>query len=96
MFRSLAAHDARCVTVTIDGRPFRVLANASAAEALLAANVPAFRSHAPSGTLRAAYCLMGSCFECLVTIDDVPGCQSCLVQVQEGMRIERPGEHSFP
>ena len=42
-----------------------------------------------TGELRAPYCLMGVCFECLVEIDGVPNQQGCLAQVREGMRIER-------
>jgi D-hydroxyproline dehydrogenase subunit gamma len=29
------------------------------------------------------------CFDCLMRIDGVPNVQGCLVQVCEGMRIER-------
>jgi predicted molibdopterin-dependent oxidoreductase YjgC len=31
--------------------------------------------------------MMGVCFDCLVTIDDVPNQQACLVLVTRGMRI---------
>jgi hypothetical protein len=33
--------------------------------------------------------MMGVCFDCLAEIDDVPNRQSCMVEVQEGMRICR-------
>ena len=41
-----------------------------------------------SGAPRAPYCMMGVCFECLVTIDGVGNRQGCLVAVREGMRVE--------
>jgi NADH dehydrogenase/NADH:ubiquinone oxidoreductase subunit G len=41
-----------------------------------------------SGAPRAPYCLMGVCFECLVTVDGVGSRQGCLVPVREGMVIE--------
>ena len=41
-----------------------------------------------SGAPRAPYCLMGVCFECLVTIDGVGNRQGCMVAVRDGMRIE--------
>jgi len=40
------------------------------------------------GAPRAPYCMMGVCFECLVTIDGVGSRQACLVRVAEGMRVE--------
>ena len=42
-----------------------------------------------SGAPRAPYCMMGVCFDCLMTIDGVASRQACLVPVREGMRIER-------
>lgn len=75
--------------VTIDGQPFAARAGDSVAAALLAAGVSACRSTPVSGAARGPYCLMGACFECLVTIDGRPNQQGCLVPVRAGMRIER-------
>jgi sarcosine oxidase subunit alpha len=41
-----------------------------------------------TGAPRAPYCLMGVCFDCLVTVDGVGSRQGCLVPVHEGMTIE--------
>ena len=59
------------------------------AAALLAAEIGAFRSTPMSGAPRAAHCMMGVCFECLVEIDGVPNRQACLTQAVEGMQIRR-------
>lgn len=75
------------VRVAVEGRALDVPAGLSVAAALLAAGVPAFRSTPASGAPRAPYCLMGSCFECLLEIDGVPNRQSCQVPVQAGMRL---------
>jgi len=40
-----------------------------------------------SGAPRAPYCMMGVCFDCLVTIDGVGNRQACLVRVTDGMAI---------
>ena len=42
-----------------------------------------------SQSLRAPYCMMGVCFECLVEIDGQGSVQSCLTPVADGMRIAR-------
>jgi hypothetical protein len=41
--------------------------------------------------------MMGACFECLVEIDGVPSRKSCLVTVQDGMRIHsQEGARDLP
>jgi predicted molibdopterin-dependent oxidoreductase YjgC len=75
------------VAVTIDGVPFAAREGDTVAAALLAAGVTAFRT-TWSGAPRAPFCMMGACFECLVTIDGTPRRRSCTVQVAPGMRIE--------
>ena len=76
------------VAFILDGKPARARAGDSGAAALLAAGVLACRASAQSGAPRAPYCMMGVCFECLVTIDGVANRQGCLVTVREAMRVE--------
>lgn len=81
---------ARKVRVTLDGTPLDVDAMDTVAAVLLAQPQLWSRLSPVSRSPRAPYCLMGVCFECLVTIDGVPSQQACQVQVRAGMRIERP------
>jgi len=88
MFRRLLeALDTR-VTVTIDGKPVEARAGDSVAAVMLAAGLEHCRTTAVSGAKRAPYCMMGVCFDCLVTVDGIGNRQGCLVEVREGMRIE--------
>ena len=80
--------EAAGVTVFIEGRPSSVRATDTVAAALLAADFQHFRLTPVSGAPRAPYCMMGVCFDCLVTIDRVGNRQACLARVSEGMRIE--------
>lgn len=77
------------VPVAIDGKPFVARVGDSVAATLLAAGVRACRTTPVSGAARGPYCMMGVCFDCLVTVDGRPNQQGCLVPVREGMRIER-------
>jgi predicted molibdopterin-dependent oxidoreductase YjgC len=88
LFRTLVspATDAS-VEVWFNGQALTVPGGRSVAAALLAAGVTRFRTTPVSGAPRAPYCMMGACFECLVEIDGVPSRQSCMVAVQNGMRI---------
>jgi len=78
-----------CVTVYVDGTPVQANAIESAAAAVLRSGLTPTRTTPASGEPRAPYCMMGVCFECLMSIDGIPSRQACLVPVREGMRIDR-------
>ena len=87
MFKRLA--DAgTAVALTVDGKPVRARSGDTVAAALLAAGIERCRTTPVTGAPRLPYCLMGVCFDCLVTIDGVGSRQACLVPVHEGMRVE--------
>ena len=76
------------VQIFVDGAPLAARQGDTVSAALLASGVDARRSTAVSGAPRLPYCMMGVCFDCLVTIDGVGNRQGCLVPLAEGMRIE--------
>jgi predicted molibdopterin-dependent oxidoreductase YjgC len=76
------------VVILVDGARVTARAGDTVAAALLAAGLTATRTTPVSGAPRAPYCMMGVCFECLVTIDDVGNRQACLIPVSEGMRVD--------
>jgi predicted molibdopterin-dependent oxidoreductase YjgC len=88
MFQRLSAPDSRTISLSVDGRPITASAGDSVAAALLAAGIVACRTTPVSGAPRAPYCMMGVCFECVVTIDGAGSRQACLTRVRDGMRIE--------
>lgn len=79
------------LTITIEGQRFAAREGDSVAAALVAAGIDHCRESGISGAPRAPYCMMGVCFDCLVTIDGAGNRQACLVRVREGMdiRIQR-------
>jgi predicted molibdopterin-dependent oxidoreductase YjgC len=84
---------AESVTVTIDGRRIKVSAGVSVAAALMEAGIAVFRHSPVTGAPRAPFCMMGVCFDCLVTIDGLENQQACQLVVRDGMVIERhPGD----
>jgi len=88
MFRRLPDTEGETVAFTIDGKPARGLAHDSVAAALLANGVDRCRTSIVTGEPRAPYCMMGICFECLVTIDGRPNPQACMTRLRPGMRVE--------
>jgi predicted molibdopterin-dependent oxidoreductase YjgC len=88
MFRRLPDTQGKLITFSIDGRSATARAGDTVAAALLANGLEVCRTTPVSGAPRAPYCMMGVCFECLVTIDGIGNRQGCLVAVEEGMRVE--------
>lgn len=74
------------IEIYVDGTTILVARGTSIASALLDAGVTTFRT-SPGGSGRAPLCGMGVCYECRVTIDDVPHQRACLRTVEPGMRI---------
>lgn len=85
--RSESSADDR-VRLTIAGRTVEARRGDSVAAAALAAGVTPTRQAPVSGAPRTPYCMMGVCFECLMTIDGRTNRQACMTPVQEGMVVE--------
>ena len=73
------------VEITFDGRPIRVVPGRTIAAALLAAGIRSWPAPARSVPAEAGlFCGIGTCFSCLVTLNDRPGVRACLVKARPG------------
>jgi len=90
-FRSSVAKSGPKVRLNLFGREVLSPSGISVAAALLLAGERANRNTHVSAEPRGPFCLMGACFECLLTIDGKGDQRSCMHTVRDGMRIERPG-----
>lgn len=82
------------LSFTIDGQPATARAGDTVAAALLAHDGMATRrtgiSHRGiNGALRMPFCMMGVCFDCVVTIDGLPNQQACMIDLTQGMDVRR-------
>ncbi|MBF2712707.1 MULTISPECIES: (2Fe-2S)-binding protein [Agrobacterium] len=85
------------VQFTFDGVIIQAERGDMLATALLAAGIDHVRQSVVSKSPRAPYCLMGVCFECLVTVDGVQNRQACLTEVEDGMTVmSQMGAPTFP
>jgi sarcosine oxidase subunit alpha len=80
-------NEARPVTIVLNGETIAVNADASLAAVLLSRGQRTFR-RSVDGESRGPLCGMGICFECIVTVDGVPGVRACLEPVRDGMRVD--------
>jgi sarcosine oxidase subunit alpha len=88
MFKRADGDTRRSVTIYVEGTAVAAREGDTVSAALLASDLDVRRSTAVSGARRLPYCMMGVCFDCLVTIDGVGNRQGCLVPVTDGMQIE--------
>jgi D-hydroxyproline dehydrogenase subunit gamma len=90
MFKRSDGEARRPVTIFVEGTVIDAREGDTVSAALLASGLDVRRKTAVSGAPRLPFCMMGVCFDCLVTIDGVGNRQGCLVPVVEGMQIEIP------
>ena len=88
MFRRSEQDRRPHVQIFVDGVAIGARQGDTVSAALLASGRDVRRSTAVSGAPRLPYCMMGVCFDCLVTIDGVGNRQACLIPLRAGMRIE--------
>jgi len=89
MFRRLDGAPGDTVEISLDGAVVEVPQGIPLAAALLLLDRRPYRLAAVGAAPRAPYCMMGSCFECLVEIDGRRNQRACQVMVAGGMRVRR-------
>lgn len=75
------------ILLHINGQPHQVQGPCTVAAALAQAGVQATRRSA-TGQPRAAFCGMGVCQECRLSIDGIAQRLACLTPAREGMTVE--------
>src|SRR3954466_11883191 len=65
----------------------------TAAAALTAAGVSAWRTTRVHGRPRGIFCGIGACFDCLITVDGRPNQRACQVPARPGMVVAPDGGH---
>lgn len=87
MFKPLS-RPTETVNVKINEQTVIVASDMSVAAVLLQHCAPIWRSNSVSGEKRGPFCMIGNCFDCLVTIDGKPNQQACQTRVTTDMRIQ--------
>jgi len=76
------------VTIIVDGEEVQSYAGESVIAALLASGRISVRRTLRRNEPRGAYCGIGICFDCVMTVDDRANVRSCQTPVRSGMRVE--------
>ncbi|MBL0714706.1 MAG: (2Fe-2S)-binding protein [Desulfosarcina sp.] len=76
------------VTIWVNGRKVSTFEGELLHAALVAAGFRQLRKSVSGTEHRGFFCGMGVCYECLLTIDDMPQQRACVMEVYDGMRVE--------
>jgi predicted molibdopterin-dependent oxidoreductase YjgC len=78
----------RLVKINIDGKLVDAYEGETIAAAMVAAGIYTFHLSRKLKEPRSMTCGMGSCMECLVTVDGVRSLRACMTSVVDGMQVE--------
>lgn len=77
--------------ITFNGREIPAESDQTVAAALIAAGVRSWRTTRRDSAPRGLFCGIGACYDCLVTINDIPSQRACITLVNDGDVIESNG-----
>ena len=89
MIKRLASPAGREIEITFNGTKIVAHEGENLAAVLLAAGIGTTRKTPATGAPRAPFCLMGTCFDCLVEVEG-ENVQACMTTVREGMAVRQP------
>jgi predicted molibdopterin-dependent oxidoreductase YjgC len=78
--------------IEVNGQRMLAYEGENLATVLMAAGIRTFASHAEPHAPSRLFCGMGTCQQCLVTIDGMPNCQACRTIARPGMKVETSHE----
>ncbi len=78
----------RGIKVFVNGREVLAYEGETVLAALIAAGRRTFRKSLHNGEGRGAFCGMGVCYECLVSINGRPNQRACMTEVENLMEIQ--------
>ena len=76
----------RPLSIMVNGREIPAYPGETVQAALTAAGYRSMRRAGPDDR-RGVFCGMGVCYECLATINGVPGQRTCLTEVEDRMEV---------
>jgi predicted molibdopterin-dependent oxidoreductase YjgC len=81
------------ISITVNGQSLSVESGQTVAAVLMSHGFLSWRTTRKTGELRGVYCGIGSCFDCLVTINNQPNIRACIDVVRDGDVVEVADDH---
>lgn len=76
------------IEIIVDGKPVKAYEGETVAAAILATGRRSLRTTTKDEEPRGLYCAIGICFDCVMTIDNIPNSRTCQTYARNGMVIE--------
>lgn len=76
------------IKIIVDGQPVKAFEGETVAAAILATGRRALRTTSKTNEMRGLYCGIGVCFDCVMTINNIPSVRTCQTFVENGMTVE--------
>jgi D-hydroxyproline dehydrogenase subunit alpha len=73
--------------ITFDGQRVPLRPGQSIGAALVSAGIRSWRTTRKDGRPRGMFCGIGICYDCLVTVDNLPNQRACLTPARPGMQV---------
>jgi predicted molibdopterin-dependent oxidoreductase YjgC len=89
MFTTRHASPTETVTIYLDGEAIEAPRGETLAAVLLARGLIATGTTPVSGSPRGPYCMIGTCFGCLIEVAGRGDLRACLTPAIEGLRVRR-------
>jgi sarcosine oxidase subunit alpha len=80
------------VEIIVDGEPLKAYEGESIAAAILVTGRRSLRTTSKTKEKRGLYCSIGICFDCGMTINNIPNIRTCQTKVEKGMIVETQKE----
>lgn len=84
------------VNILVNGSEITAYRGETVLSALIAAGYKALKRSVILKEKRGAFCGMGVCFECIVTINGTPNQRACMYLVEDNMEIKIDGQQKEP
>ncbi len=78
----------RKTTIEVDGREIEAWCGETLLAAMIASGIKTLRKSNVIKEPRGGLCGMGVCYDCLVTLNEVPNVKACMTIVEEGMVVK--------
>ena len=75
------------VNITVNGKEITAYKGETLLAALIAAGYKGMKRSPLAKESRGALCGMGVCFECIVTVNDIPNIRACMTEVENNMKV---------
>ncbi len=78
----------KVLSISVNGKDINAYKGETLLAALIASGYKKMKKSPLKNEPRGALCGMGVCFECIVTVNDIPNIRACMTEVENNMKVK--------